>query len=135
MIEYDMNYYENLSCVDLVNDIQNTYENNQDNNVFLKKSVILYFWKNPDESFKRKRKYVSQKMISKRRIIRIIWDISKKKYWYDILSKLIKMMKVFFKKTITLIWLLHAYIKLNFENLIKNQIINFVIKKKKFSSV
>lgn len=43
MIEYDMNYYENLSCVDLVNDIQNTYENNQDNNVFLKKSVILYF--------------------------------------------------------------------------------------------
>ena len=97
MIEYFMNYYENLSCVDLVNDIQNTYENNQDNNVFLKKSVILYFWKNSDESFKRKRKYVSQKMISKRRIIRIIWDISKKKkkYWYDILSKLIKMMKVF----------------------------------------
>ena len=43
MIEYYLNYFENLSCVDLVNDIQNTYENNQDNNVFLKKSVILYF--------------------------------------------------------------------------------------------
>lgn len=79
MIEYYLNNYENLSCVDLVNDIQNTHENNQDNNVFLKKSVILYFWRNPDESFKRKRKCVSQKMIPKRRIIRIIWDISKKK--------------------------------------------------------
>lgn len=43
MIEYYLNNYENLSCVDLVNDIQNTHENNQDNNVFLKKSVILYF--------------------------------------------------------------------------------------------